>query len=125
MKGCLVALGILGGLIVVVIGLFWGSFYDIHVRDRLTVELQDGDQTKTGSSVIDVAYNIEPDWMWSGPNTHLSSFDGYAPTVDLGERGMIFLTFENIPLTADNIRARNKQFFCAMDDMWPALRGLR
>lgn len=118
MKGCLVALGILAGLVILVISYLWLSFYDVHVRYRLTVEVQDGGQIKTGSSVIDASYNIEPDWSWSGPDTHFSSFVGYAPTVDLGKKGLLFLTFEDIPRTPDNIRAGNKQFFCAMADMW-------
>jgi hypothetical protein len=119
MKGCLVAgLKIFAGLVILVIGYLWLSFYDVHVRYRLTVEVQDGDRIRTGSSVIDASYNIEPDWSWSGPRTYLSSFVGYAPTVDLGKKGMLFLTFESIPRTPDNIRARNKQFFCAMTDIW-------
>jgi hypothetical protein len=118
MKGCLVALGILAGLVIAVVGYLWLSFYDAHVRYRLTVEVQDGDQIKTGSSVIDASYTIEPDWSPSGPSTYLSSFVGYSPTVDLGKKGMLFLTFESIPLTPDNIRARNKQFFCAKEDIW-------
>jgi hypothetical protein len=33
--------------------------------------VQDGDQIKTGSGVIDVSYNIEPDWSPSHlANTH-------------------------------------------------------
>jgi hypothetical protein len=117
-KGCLVVLGTPVGLVILAIGYLWLSFYDVHVRYRLTVEVQDGDQIKTGSSVIDASYNIEPNWSWSGPDTHFSSFVGYAPTVDLGKKGLLFLTFEDTPRTPDNIRARNKQFFCAMADMW-------
>jgi hypothetical protein len=47
----------------------------------------------------------------------LGRLNGYAPTVDLGEKGLLFLTFEpaNSP---GHINARNDQFFCAMDDMW-------
>ena len=117
MKGCLIALGILVGLVVLVVG-FWNlNFYDVHVRYRLTVEVQDGDQIKTGSSVIDAPYGMQPDWSPSGPGA-LLRFVGYAPTVDLGEKGMLFLTFEDVPRTPNSIRARNSQFFCASDDMW-------
>ncbi len=35
MKGCLVALAIPVGLVILVIGIFWLNFYDIHVRYRL------------------------------------------------------------------------------------------
>jgi hypothetical protein len=41
MKGCLVALGVLAGLMICVIGHVWLSFYDIYVRYRLTVEVRD------------------------------------------------------------------------------------
>jgi hypothetical protein len=88
MKGCVVALGILAGLVVLIVGYFWLSFYFIHVRYRLTVEVQDGDQIKTGSSVIDVSYNIEADWSPSHFNSHPTTV-GYAPTVDLGEKGIV------------------------------------
>ena len=51
------------GLVVLAVAFFWFNFYDIHVRYRLTVEVQDSDQVKTGSSVIDVRYNREPTWF--------------------------------------------------------------
>jgi hypothetical protein len=105
-------------LVLWVIGILWLNFYDIHVRYRLTVEVQDGDQIKTGSSVIDASYEMQPDWSPSGPHTGLGSFTGYSPTVDLGKKGMLFLTFESMPSTPDHIRERNKQFFCANVDVW-------
>jgi hypothetical protein len=116
MKGCLVALGILAGLVTLMIGYLWLSFYDVHVRYRLTVEVQDGDQIKTGSSVIDVSYNIEPAWSPS----HFNSFPrpvGYAPTIDLGEKGMLFLTFSNATRTSAQMIERNKHAFCLFDDI--------
>jgi hypothetical protein len=116
MKGCLVALGIFAGLVIFVVGFFRLNFYDVHVRYRLTVEVQDGDQIKTGSSVIDVSYNIEPDWSPS----HFNAFPvpvGYAPTVDLGEKGMLFLTFSNATRTPEQRAERNKQTFCLFDDI--------
>jgi hypothetical protein len=94
MKGCLIALGIPVGLMILVIGLFWLNFYDVHVRYRLTVEVMDGDQIKTGSSVIEASYAIQPTWSWAGPENH-TPVVGCAPTVDLGEKGMLFLTFSN------------------------------
>jgi hypothetical protein len=111
MKGCLVAIGILAGLVIAVIAFFRFSFYDIHVRYRLTVEVQDGDQVKTGSSVIDVLYNMEPDWSPSGPHTYDPRIVGYAPTVDLGERGLLFLTFDKTR-TPLYTRERSKQTPC-------------
>jgi hypothetical protein len=116
MKGCLVTLGILMGVLVLLGGYLWLSFYYIHVRYRVTVEVQDGDQIKTGSSVIDVSYNIEPDWSPS----HFNSWPtpvGYAPTVDLGEKGMLFLTFSDATRPPGQRVELSKQVFCLFDDI--------
>ena len=59
-NGCLIALGIPVALVAGLVVLLWVTFYAIHVRYRLTIEVQDGDQIKTRSSVIDVSYNMEP-----------------------------------------------------------------
>ena len=58
MKGCLGVFGVLVGLVVLAVGYVLLGFYNIHVRYRLTVEVQDGDQIKTGSSVIDASYTM-------------------------------------------------------------------
>lgn len=120
MKGLLVGLGIFAGLVVLAVAFFWLNFYSIHVRYRLTVEVQDGDQVKTGSSVIDVAYSIQPDQAVNlgGPDTHPTSV-GYAPTVDLGEKGLLFLTFANAPSGPEyhDGRNRNQQISCPLDDI--------
>lgn len=83
-------LGILLAAPLLLIGILWLDFYHIHVRYRLTVEVQDGDLFKTGSSVIDASYAVQPDWSWSGPSTYLSGLSGYAPTVDLGKKVCYF-----------------------------------
>jgi hypothetical protein len=117
MKGCLLGtLKIFVGLVILVAGYIWLSFYDVHVRYRLTLEVQDGDQIKTGWSVIDALYTIQPDWIWSGPNTYVRVI-GYAPTVDLGEKGMLFLTFVNARRTPEQWRERNEQVSCGFDDI--------
>jgi hypothetical protein len=118
MKGCLVALGVLAGLVLLVIGVFWFNFYHVHVRYRLTVEVQDGDQIKTGSSVIDVSYSIQPDQTVTlgGPDTHPTPV-GYAPTVDLGEKGLLFLTFHNVARSPAQRVERNNQVSCPLDDL--------
>jgi hypothetical protein len=116
MKGCLRALGIFAGVAVALIVLVRLNFYNIHVRYRLTVEVQDGDQLKTGSSVIDLSYNIEPSWSPS----HFNSFPvpvGYAPTVDLGEKGLLFVTFSNATRTPEQQSERQKPGFCLFDDI--------
>jgi hypothetical protein len=46
MKGCLVAVGILVGIVVLVVLFVLSGFQTIHVRYRVTVEVQDGDQVK-------------------------------------------------------------------------------
>lgn len=116
MRGSLVALGIVAGLAILAVGFVWLNFYAVHVRYRLTVEVQDGDQLKTGSSVIDVAYNIEPVWSPS----HFNAFPtpvGYAPTVDLGEKGMLFLTFVNATRTPEQRTERHRQTACLFNDI--------
>jgi hypothetical protein len=95
---------------ILVVGYFWFSFHDIHVRYRLTVEVQDGDQIKTGSSVVEASYNIPSGWIWAGPSTYVRKF-GYAPTVDLGEKGLLFLTFVNATRTPEQSREYNAQVF--------------
>lgn len=116
MKGCLGAFGVLVGLVVLAVGYVLLGFYNIHVRYRLTVEVQDGDQIKTGSSVIDASYTIEPDYIsWSGPDTYVR-IEGYAPTVDLGEKGLLFLTFADArPRRAP--AERRKLVFCLFTDI--------
>jgi hypothetical protein len=119
-KGCVVALGTPLALVAGLVVLLWFSFYSIHVRYRLTVEVQDGDQVKTGSSVIDVAYSIQPDGAVNlGGRDTQSMPVGYAPTVDLGEKGVLFLTFAYAspgPEYYDG-RNRNQQFSCPLDDI--------
>jgi len=104
------------GLLILAFAFFRLNFYDIHVRYRLTVEVQDGDQVRAGSSVIEVLYNIEPTWSPS----HFNSFPtpvGYAPTVDLGEKGMLFLTFSDATRTPAQRAERNKEVLCLFDDI--------
>src|SRR4051812_18867488 len=118
MKGCLVSLGMIVGLaVIVVVAAFRLNFYDVHVRYRLTVEVQDGDQLKTGSSVVEALYDIQPTWSWSGPGNHTRVI-GYAPTVDLGDKGLLFLTFADATRDPAEIVERNNYVFCAGDDMY-------
>jgi hypothetical protein len=115
-KGCLIALGIPLVLVAGIVVLLWFNFYTVHVRYRLTVEVQDGDQIKTGSSVVDVSYNIEP----AKTISHWNAFPtpvGYAPTVDLGDKGLLFLTFANAGRTPAQRVERNNAAFCLYDDI--------
>jgi hypothetical protein len=112
MKGCLLAvLGIPAALVIIAIAIVWLNFYHVHVRYRLTVEVQDGDRIKTGSSVIEASYSVQPDWSPSGPHTYDPRIIGYAPTIDLGEKGTLFLTF-NERRTALYAKERGKQVPC-------------
>ena len=88
-------------------------YQNIHVRYRLTVEVAVGDQIKTGSGVIDVSYEIYPDSFvnFDGPNSH-TRVVGYAITVDLAEKGLLFLTFANAGRTPADWRERNDKVFC-------------
>lgn len=94
-----------------VVALFWLNYYDLHVRYRLTVELQDGDEVRTGSSVIDAAYVIDPGWIWECPHAYDPRIFGYAPTVDLGKKGMVFLTFDKTE-SCFYAQERRKQIAC-------------
>jgi hypothetical protein len=117
MKGCLVAVGILVGIVVLVVVFVLSGFQHIHVRYRVTVEVQDGEQIRMGSSIIDASYDIEPDYVtWSGPNTYVR-VEGYAPTVDLGEKGLLFLTFQDAERTVDEMTERNEQWRCVFGDI--------
>jgi hypothetical protein len=117
MKGCLVAVGILVGIVVLVVVFVLSGFQHIHVRYRVTVEVQDGEQIRMGSSIIDASYDIEPDYVtWSGPNTYVR-VEGYAPTVDLGEKGLLFLTFQDAERTVDEMTERNEQWRCVVGDI--------
>jgi len=117
MKGCLKALGMFAALAILVVVFFRLNFYNIHVRYRLTVEVQDGDQVKTGSSVVEALYDIQPTWSWSGPG-NVTRVIGYAPTVDLGDRGLLFLTFSNAQRDMAEKMERNNYVFCAADDVY-------
>ena len=119
MKGCLpVALKIFAGLVILVIALVWLNFYVVHVRYRLTVEVQDGDQIRTGSSVLDVEYPINPDsFMNFGGVSSYRRVVGYAPTVDLGEKGLLFLTLFNAHRTSQQTIEVKKRIFCVLDNV--------
>ena len=118
MKGCLVALGIVAGLMVTATGVFRLNFYDVHVRYRLTVEVQDGDQIKTGSQrrrgKLQHRTHLVLEWL---PIRMFVRSDLSRPC-DLGEKGMLFLSFSNATRTPAEIVERNQHVFCAADDMY-------
>jgi hypothetical protein len=115
-KGCLIALATSVVLVILLALVFWLNFYYVHVRYRLTVEVQDGDQIKTGSSVIDGSYPMKPNWSPGHPTSD-TGYDGYAPTVDLGDKGMLFLAFSPPERTPEQQRERNRLVSCTFDDV--------
>jgi hypothetical protein len=117
MKGCLTALGIVAGLAILAVVSFRLNFYYIHVRYRLTVEIEDGNQLKTGSSVVEALYDIQPTWSWSGAGNDIRVI-GHAPAVDLGDKGFLFLTFSNATRDPAERAERNNYVFCAANDVY-------
>jgi hypothetical protein len=93
-------------------------FPKYHVRFRMTVEVKDGDQIRTGSSVIEVDYQIVPDGFMSigGDNGHRPVF-GSAPTVDLGAKGLLFLTFGNAERSPQQQVELNNRIQCALEEV--------
>jgi hypothetical protein len=91
-------------------------YQNYQVRFRLTAEVKDGDQIRTGSSVLEVEYPIYPDSFLNldGPSS-FRRVVGYAPTVDLGKKGLLFLTFIDASRTSQQIIEFNKRIFCSLD----------
>ena len=95
------------------VSLVWQN---IPVRFRLTLEVKDGEQIRTGSSVLEVEYPIVPDSL----NIGTSSFRrviGYAVTVDLGQKGLLFLTSSTPTGPRNSLIELNKRIFCALDEV--------
>jgi hypothetical protein len=110
--------------IVIVCGLVIAAVYGCvslvypHVRFRLTVEVKDGDQIRTGFSVIEVVYPLLADGLQPIVGTDpYRRVVGFAPTVDLGAKGLLFLTFVNATRTPQQIIKFNKRIFCALNDV--------
>jgi hypothetical protein len=95
-------------------------FPKYHVRFRLTLEVKDGDQIKTGSSVIEVEYPIFPDGLMpigAGANNGYRRVFGFAPTVDLGAKGLLFVTFLNATRTPQQIIESGERISCILPDV--------
>ena len=58
MKGCLGVFGVLVGLVVLAVGYVLLGFYNIHVRYRLTVDVQDGADGTNASSMPPMARKV-------------------------------------------------------------------
>jgi hypothetical protein len=113
-KGCLTALGVVTGLLIASIVLIWIRSHPVSVRYRLTVEVQDEDRIQTGSSVIEVSYPMEDMFVDAHPDVRSS---GYAPTVNLGEKGLLFLSFSNPSRTPAQWKERSDLMHCGYRDI--------
>jgi hypothetical protein len=114
MKGCLTPIAMLVGVIFLAL---WFTFYNVEVHCRITIEVQDGDQIKTGSSVIGLLYNINPGWADFDHVNNSSEQRGYAPTVDLGDKGLLVMTFGHATRSPAQQVERNKYVGCEFDDI--------
>ena len=93
MKGCLIAIGIVAGLVLIGISSCWLAYGPTHIRYRLTIEAKDGDVVRSGSSVIEVAYRIAPSFAFGGGPQIGVDVHGNAVTVNLGPKGVLFAIF--------------------------------
>ncbi len=71
-----------------------------RLRYRLTLDVDVDGVTHTGSGVVEIAYQPLPDMFDSLPGGHFrGEMRGYAVTVDLGERGVLF-ALDGVPMLA-------------------------
>ncbi len=100
----------LGGKFLVVCAVIVGGLYaaylvilpTAYLRYRLTVDVDVDGATHTGSGVVEIAYQPLPDWLVNiGGGSHFGGdMRGCAITVDLGERGLLFVV-NSRPLLVD------------------------
>lgn len=74
----------------------------VYLRYRLTLDADVDGVMRTGSGVVEIAYQGMPDWLSEiGQGAHFGGeMRGYAITVDLGERGLLFVV-DAYPFLAD------------------------
>jgi hypothetical protein len=65
----------------------------VYLRYRLTLDVDVDGVIRTGSGVVEIAYQPLPDWLVDiSQSAHFGGeMSGYAITVDLGERGSLFV----------------------------------
>jgi hypothetical protein len=77
------------------------AFPTAYLRYRLTLNVDVDGVTHTGSGVVEIPYSFAPDAFASLPgSTFYGEMRGYAITVDLGARGLLFVVNE-YPALAD------------------------
>lgn len=74
----------------------------VYLRYRLTLDVDVDGVTRTGSGVVEIAYQPVPEWLVNiGQGAHFGGeMRGYAVTVDLGKRGLLFVV-NAYPFLAD------------------------
>ena len=88
-KFLMVSAAIAGGLYLAYL-MFFPTDYLCY---RLTLDVDVDGVTRTGSGVVEIAYQGMPDWLSElGQGAHFGGeMRGYAITVDLAERGLLFV----------------------------------
>jgi hypothetical protein len=67
-------------------------FPTVYLRYRLTLDVDVDGVTRTGSGVVEIAYQPVPMFMNIGQGSHFGGeMRGHAITVDLGARGLLFV----------------------------------
>jgi hypothetical protein len=89
----------------IVVGLYVAYlvfFPTVYLRYRLTLDVDVDGVMRTGSGVVEIAYQGMPDWLSEiGQAAHFAGeMHGYAIPVDLGERGLLFVV-DAYPFLAD------------------------
>jgi hypothetical protein len=89
-------------IIVGAYGVYHAIFPTYYVRYRLTLDVDVDGVTRTGSGVVEISYQIIPDgWInWYGGSHFHGVMHGNAITVDLGDRGLLFVV-DSRPLLSD------------------------
>jgi hypothetical protein len=93
------------------------TYPNIYVRYRLTVEVDDGGQVRTGSGVVEIKYPIFPDILIAGGAFH-GVLRGNAITVDLGHKGLIFLVNSTSVALALKPHSNTDGFRDHSEDLW-------
>jgi hypothetical protein len=94
MKGCLISIGVIVGVVLVGVSSCWLAYGPTRVRYRLTISVADGNVVRSGSSVIEVAYSAAlPIFRGVGGPQIGANVYGNAVTVDLGPKGLLFSIF--------------------------------
>jgi hypothetical protein len=103
-------LGLLGLSAVIV----WKLAFPTYThRYRLTIEIQDGDQVRSGSGVIEVANQSHGPLEGLVYGTHDATVSGRAPLIDLGSRGVLLATMGPYRPTEPDTLTGMKPFYAS------------